>query len=190
VLDRFGAKEKAQQALERAFEATPHDKREIASTLGQIIARAFVRKDLLTARDGLTRAIAAELNDDDIVYYALWVRLLEREQNQRTDGAPGRVFAAIPDDGRWAGKLAAFGAAKITSTQLAAFASTATQKTEAAFYAAMDARVAGQKDPGDTALRSVLRGGGVDLMEVVIARELIRGAGQPTDPLPSGVALP
>jgi len=192
VLDRFGAKDKAQQALERAFEATPHDKREIASTLGQIIARAFVRKDLLAARDGLTRAMAAELTDDDLVYYALWVRLLEREQNQRTDGAAARVFSAIPDDGRWAGKLAAFGAGKITAAQLASFAATATQKTEAAFYAAMDARVAGQKDPGDAALRSVLRGGGIDLMEVVIARELIRGAagGQTEGPLPSGVALP
>jgi len=79
---------------------------------------------------------------------------------------------------RWSlgGELAAFGAGKITAAQLASFAATATQKTEAAFYAAMDARVAGQKDPGDAALRSVLRGGGIDLMEVVIARELIRGA--------------
>src|SRR6202020_836327 len=99
---------------------------------------------LMAARDGLSRSLAAELTDDDIVYYALWVRLLEREQNQRTDGAPARVFAAIPDDGRWAGKLAAFGAGKISATQLAGFATTATQKTEASFYAAMEARVLGQ----------------------------------------------
>lgn len=43
VLDRFGAAQRAQQALERAYEATPHDKKQIAATLQQLVARAFVR---------------------------------------------------------------------------------------------------------------------------------------------------
>src|SRR5208282_1802163 len=140
VLDRFGATARAQQALERAFEATPHDKQQIAATLGQLIARAYVRGDLPGARDGLARALSAELDADDLVYYALWVRLLERQLQKPTDGVAVRVFASIVDDGRWTGRLAAFGSGKIRADALVASAKTPTQKTEALFYAAMDRR--------------------------------------------------
>jgi tetratricopeptide (TPR) repeat protein len=191
VLDRFGAKEKAQQALERAFEATPHDKRQIAATLGQVVARAFVRKDLLAAHDGLTRAIASELGDDEIVYYALWVHLLEKQLKRANDPTPGRVFASIPDDGHWVGKLAAYGAGKLPASDLLGLARTKAEKTEATFYQVMDARTSGQGDPGDAGLRSVLRGDGVDLMEELIARELLlRASGEAAPPLPAGVKLP
>jgi tetratricopeptide (TPR) repeat protein len=191
VLDRFGAKEKAQQALERAFEATPHDKRQIAATLGQLVARAFVRKDLLAAHDGLARAIASELGDDEVVYYALWVQLLERQLKRPVDPTPGRVFASIPDDGHWVGKLAAYGAGKLPASQLVGLARTKAEKTEATFYQVMDARTSGQGDPGDAGLRSVLRGDGVDLMEEVIARELLlRASGEAAPSLPPGIKLP
>jgi tetratricopeptide (TPR) repeat protein len=199
VLDRFGAREKAQQALDRAFEATPHDKRQIAATLGQVVARALVRKDLLAARDGLTRAIASELGDDEVVYYALWVRILERQQPRRreADGrkpqesATARVFASIPDDGHWVGKLAAFGSGKLAASQLVALAKTRAEKTEAAFYEVMEARGASTTDATNAGLRAVLRGDGVDLMEAMIARELLHAAaGEPPLPLPADVKLP
>jgi tetratricopeptide (TPR) repeat protein len=191
VLDRFGAAQGAQQALERAFEATPHDKHQIAATLGQLIARAYVRGDLPGARDGLARALSAELDADDLVYYALWVRLLERQLQKPTDGAAVRVFASIVDDGRWTGRLAAFGSGKIRADALVASAKTPTQKTEALFYAAMDRRAAGDAKGLDSALQEVVAGGGVDLMEVGIAREILTGpSAQIGGPLPSGVALP
>jgi tetratricopeptide (TPR) repeat protein len=191
VLDRFGAKEKAQQALERAFEATPHDKRLIAATLGQVVARAFVRKDLLAARDGLTRAIASELGDDEVVYYALWVRLLEKQLKRPKDPTPGRVFASIPDDGHWVGKLAAYGAGKLPVSELVKLAKTKAEKTEATFYQVMDARASGHADPGNAGLHAILRGDGVDLMEEVIARELLlRASGESAPPLPAGLQLP
>jgi tetratricopeptide (TPR) repeat protein len=191
VLDRFGAAQRAQQALERAFEATPHDKHQIAATLGQLIARAYVRGDLLAARDGLSRALSAELDPDDLVYYALWVRLLERQLQKPSDGVPGRVFASNVDDGRWTGRLSAFGAGKIKSDTLIASAKTPTQKTEAIFYAAMDRRAAGDAKGLDSALKEVLSGGGIDLMEVGIAREILTGPrAQIGGPLPADVALP
>jgi hypothetical protein len=194
VLDRFGARDKAQQALERSFEAT-RDKRQMAATLGQGVARAFVRKDLLAAKDGLTRAIGAELGDDELVYYALWVHLLERQLakpgDKPKDGAAMRVFASIPDDGHWVGKLAAFGAGKLPASQLAALAKTKAEHTEAEFYKLMDARTSGVEDPNDAGLRAILKGDGVDLMEAVIARELLlRNAGEAPVPLPPNVALP
>jgi cellulose synthase operon protein C len=191
VLDRFGAAQRAQQALERAFEATPHDKHQIAATLGQLIARAYVRGDLTGARDGLARALSAELDPDDLVYYALWVRLLERQLQKPSDGVPGRIFASNVDDGRWTGRLSAFGAGKITADVLIASAKTSTQKTEALFYAAMDKRAAGDAKGLDSALKEVLSGSGVDLMEVGIARDLLTGPrAQIGGPLPADIALP
>ena len=195
VLDRFGAKDKAQQALERAFEATPHDKRQIAATLGQVVARAFIRRDLLAARDGLSRAVASELADDELVYFALWVRLLERQLKTPQGGVPdstaSRVFASIPDDGHWVGKLAAYGAGKLPANQLLGLARTKAEKTEAAFYQAMDARVSAGVAAGEAGLRAVVHGDGVDLMEAMIAREILRTATNEAPPaLPAGLKLP
>jgi cellulose synthase operon protein C len=150
-----------------------------------------VRGDLLGARDGLTRALAAELDSDDLVYYALWVRLLERQLQKPSDGVPGRVFAQNVDDGRWTGRLAAFGSGKIKAAELIAAAKTPTQKTEALFYAAMDRRAAGDATGLDSALKEVLAASGVDLMEVGIARDLLTGQrSQIGGPLPPGLALP
>jgi tetratricopeptide (TPR) repeat protein len=191
VLDRFGAAQRAQQALERAFEATPHDKKQIAATLGQLVGRAFVRGDLLAARDGLSRALAAELDGDDLVYYALWVRLLERQLHKPTDGMPQRVFNSVVDAGRWAGRLAAFGAGKVKPEDLIASAKTPTQRTEALFYSAMDRRASGDAKGADDALKQVISASGVDLMEVGFARDLLSGKhGELGGPLPSDVALP
>ena len=54
-----------------------------------------MKKDLSAAKDGLRRAIAAELGDDDIVYYALWVHLLEKQlkkgKDTRQDGSVARI---------------------------------------------------------------------------------------------------
>ncbi len=191
VLDRFGAAQRAQQALERAFEATPHDKRQIAATLGQLVGRAFVRGDLPAARDGLARALAAELDGDDLVYYALWVRLLERQLHRATDGVPQRVFNSVVDDGRWTGRLAAFGAGKIKADELIASAKTPTQRTEALFYAAMDRRASGDAKGADDALKQVLSASELDLLEVGFARDILSGThAQIGGPLPSDVALP
>ena len=57
-----------------------------------------------------------------------------------------------------------------------ASAKTPTQKTEAVFYAAMDRRASGDAKGADVGLKEVLVSGGVDLVEVSIARELLTGA--------------
>src|SRR5690606_32022406 len=131
VLDRFGATKSAQKALERAFEAAPRDKRQAAATIGQLVARAFVEGALDGARDALDRGLAAELSREDVVYYALWVRSLERRQKVAGETAADRVLAQAADDPRWIGKIAAFGAGKLSPEQLVAAARSAPQKTEA-----------------------------------------------------------
>ncbi len=175
ALDRFGAGSSAMKALERALEAAPRDKRQAAATIGQIVGRAFVKNDLAGARDGLTRALGAELPREDIVYYAIWVRVLERQLKTNGDSTADKVLAEASSDPRWIGRVASFGAGKIKAQELVAAAQTPTQKTESLFYAAMDRRLAGDTKGADDFLKQVVSSPGLDLMEVALARELLSG---------------
>ncbi|MBX3233091.1 MAG: hypothetical protein KIT84_13050 [Labilithrix sp.] len=176
VLDRFGANKSADKALARALEAATRDKRTAAVTIGQIVGRAFVRGDLEAARDGLARAQAQELGRDDIVYDALWVRLLERQQRKADDPTAEKILLGASDDPRWIGKIAAFGAGKIKAADLVAAAQTPTQKTEALFYAAMERKVSGDAKGADDGLKQVVSSPGLDLVEFSFARDMLDGA--------------
>jgi tetratricopeptide (TPR) repeat protein len=191
VLDRFGAVQPAQRALERAYAAAPSDKHQVTQTIELLIGRAFVRGDLPAARDGLQRAEAADLDDDDLVYFALWVRLLERQLRVPTDGTADRVFSSVPEDGRWVGTLARFGEGKLKGEDLVARSATPIQKYEALFYSAMDLRAAGDTKGGDELLRQVVAGTGVELSEVTLARDILDPSrAQLGGPLPTDVAIP
>jgi tetratricopeptide (TPR) repeat protein len=191
VLDRFGAVQPAQRALERAYAAAPGDKRQATQTVELVIGRAFVRGDIAAARDGLQRALAADLDSADLVYFALWVRLLERQLRITTDGEPDRVFTSLPDDGQWVAALASFGQSKLKADELIARAKSPMQKYEALFYSAMDRRATGDTKGGDDLLRQVVAGTGLELSEVSLAREILdpsrRQAG---GPLPPDVSIP
>ena len=178
ALDRFGdagARSSAMKALDRALEAAPRDKHQAAATIGQIVGRAFVKGDLAGARDGLARGLGAELPREDLVYYAMWVRVLERQQKASGESVADRVLADAAADPRWIGRVAAFGAGKLKAPELVAAAQTPTQKTEALFYTAMDRRIAGDAKGADDALKQVITSPGLDLMEVALARELLSG---------------
>lgn len=191
VLDRFGADQPAQRALERAYAAAPGDKHQAAQTIELLIGRAFVRGDLTTAREGLRRAVAADLDGDDLVYFALWARLLERQMHSPTDGVPDRVFVSTPDDGRWVAVLARFGEGKMKGDDLVARATTPIQKYEALFYAALDRRASGDTKGGDDLLRQVVAGTGIALSEVTLARDMLDpGRASIGGPLPPDVSIP
>jgi tetratricopeptide (TPR) repeat protein len=191
VLDRFGAVQPAQRALERAYAAAPGDKHQATQTIELLVGRAFVRGDLAVARGGLQRALSADLDDDDLVYFALWVRLLERQLRVPTDGTPDRVFVSVPDDARWVATLARFGEGKLKGDDLVGRASTPIQKYEALFYAALDHRAAGDTKGGDDLLRQVVAGTGVELSEVTLARDILDPSkSQLGGPLPADVAIP
>lgn len=190
VLVRFGADKPAQRAFERALDAAPRDKVQASATLGLAIARAFVKGDLPTAREALGRSMSSELDESDLVYHALWVRLLERQLRAKTSGAADRVFAGIADDGRWPGKLAAFGAGRLKADDLVRAAKTDVQRTEALFYAAMDRRASGDAKGSDEALRQVMSGPGVDLIETQMARDLLGAASAQLGPVPPNLPIP
>lgn len=176
ILDRFGAAKSADKALERALEASSRDKRTAAITIGQIVGRAFVKGDLEAARDGLARGQVQDLGREDLVYDAIWVRLLERQARKNDDPTAEKILMSASDDPRWIGKIAAFGAGKIKGPDLVAAASTPTQKTEALFYAAMDRKASGDTKGADEGLKQVVSSPGIELVEFNFARDMLDGA--------------
>jgi cellulose synthase operon protein C len=175
VLDRFGAAKQARSALDRALQASPRDKDELSATLSIVVAQALVRNDIESARAGLHRGASSDLTDEDLVYLALWARATEKQMKVTTDGDADKVFASVADDGRWIGRLSAFGAGKIKADDLNKSAKTPAQKTEAAFYIALDRRAAGDVGGSQTLFKQALASGGVDLMEVGLARDILAG---------------
>ena len=206
MLDRFGATQPAQRALERAYAAAPGDRHQAAQTIELQIGRAFVRGDLVAAREGLQRALGTDLDADDLVYFALWVRLLERQERVASDGVPDRLFASITDEGaqskappqdrqadrqQWVATLARFGEGRLKGDDLIARAVTPIQKYEALFYSAMDRRASGDTKGGDDMLRQVVAGTGLELSEVSLARDILDPTRtQASGPLPPDVQIP
>lgn len=176
VLDRFGADKPANRALERALDAAPRDRRQAAATIGQLVSRAFLRQDLKGAREALGRGLALDIEPDGLVYEAVWVRLLERQMKVTPmDPAAERILTyAAKTDLRWPGKIAAFGLGTISADDLRAAAKTPAQQTEALFYAAVAQRSQGDARANDT-LKQVIAGGGLDLVEVTLARDMLAG---------------
>src|SRR4029079_15242539 len=87
-----------------------------------------------------------------------------------------RTFASIHDEGRCAERRAASGRAKVKITALAASAKTRAQKIEALFYQAMEQRIGGDPKGSEATLQRVVQSsGGIELMEVSIARDILSG---------------
>ncbi len=188
VLERYGQDAAADRALQRSVDAAPRDRAQLATTLGIIVGRAFLKNDLAAARAGLSRAVAAELDDEDIVYYALWVRALEKLAKAKGDGTPERVFSHIDEGSGWAGKLAAYALGKIDANALMAAATTPAKKMEATFYVALEKRAAGDKAGSDALLGDVAKGPAIDLLETQYATLLLKP--RTAVALPTGINLP
>jgi cellulose synthase operon protein C len=190
VLFRFSDTAGATRATERAFVYAGQDKRELAATVLESAQRAFLKKDIAAARTAVTRGLAGELADDDLVYAALWLLFTEKETKTRTDGTAGRALASIKDDGRWPGRLSAWALGKLKDGDLIASARTMGQKTEASFYTALTRKIAGDGAAAKT-LAEVANSPAIDLVEVRLARDLLAGPSRFADtPPPAGTPIP
>jgi tetratricopeptide (TPR) repeat protein len=190
VLFRFSDSAGAARATERAFLLAGQDKHELAATVLEAAQRAFLKKDVAGARAAIGRGLSAELDDDDLVYGALWLLFTEKDAKARPDGTATRALASIRDDGRWPSRLAQWGLGKIKDADLLAAARTTSQKTEAAFYTALAKRIAGE-NTADSALAEVAKSSAIDLVEVQLARELLSGPSRfANGPVPTGVTIP
>lgn len=187
VLDGYGDGKDAAKALDRALVAVEHDRPTLGTTMLDAVGRALVRKDLPAARGALKRGLDAEVNEEDLVYAGLWVSLLEQELKVAPDGSSERAIKAGGARASWTSKLANWASGKLSDKDLNAAAQSASQKVEAAFYAAMKRRASGDA-AAEADLRTVATAPLFDLFEVQIARDLV--APRVKASLPGNVVLP
>lgn len=188
VLERYDAKEATRRAAKRAYEASRNDIRQMTETVLDTSRRALTLGDLRTARDSVRHAVSADLADEDTVYAALWLKLLERRLKVSSDGTVEEALASIDSTNGWVSKLAAWGRGKMSAQDLLGQADTRIERVEATFYTAMSA-------PSDERalekLREVAHSEAIQLVEVMIARDLLNSQRKlPKPKLPPNVQLP
>jgi tetratricopeptide (TPR) repeat protein len=189
VLEEYGAVDAARRATSRAYEASSNDQRQLTATVLEAARRGLVTGDLRTARDAARRAIDANVAPDDLVYVALWLRLLERKLGTPSDGTVEEAFAKIDDDAGWAARLRAWGAGRLTGDQLLAAARGRVEETEASFYVAMAALVGGDAR-GEQSLQKIAKSESIELVEVSIARDLATDRKRLDLKIPAGIEVP
>jgi tetratricopeptide (TPR) repeat protein len=188
VLEHYDAKDAVRRASKRAYEASRNDIRQMTETVLDTSRRALTSGDLRAARDSVRRAVSADLADEDTVYAALWLKLLEQRLKVISDGTADEALASIDSTNGWVAKLAAWGRGKMSSRDLLGQAGTRIERVEATFYTAMSA-------PADERaiekLREVARSEAIQLVEVTIARDLLASQQKlPKPKLPPNVRLP
>ena len=189
IFDRYGLQEEARQAMARAYELSRSHHGQLTATVLDAAKRALTYQDLAASRDAVHEAIDADLEDDDIVYVALWLRLVELRLGAPSDGSVERALGRIDDGARWPAALRDWGLGRIDAAALNARARGLVEQTEVRFYETMAVwKGAGVPAP----LREVARSEAVELIEVAIARELVVGKDRPSMKLslPEGVELP
>jgi len=192
VLEHYGDRDAIRRATERAYDASGSDLRQLTATVLDASRRALIRGDLPAARDAVQRAVEADLADEDIVYAALWLQLLERKFSVPSDGTAEEAYAKIDDASGWPGKLRAWARGKLSDEELWKSARTLLQRTEAMFYAAMANHAGGKRDAALPKLREVAASEAIELVEVTIARDVVARETQANvDPkLPPNVDVP
>lgn len=188
VLEHYGERDAARRAAKRAYEASRNDVRQMTETVLDSSRRALTLGDLAGARDSVRRAVTADLADEDTVYAALWLKLLERRLNVTSDGTAEEALAQIDTNSGWVAKLTAWGRGKLSAQQLLNGAESRIQRVEATFYVAMS-------NPEDQRalekLEEVARSEAIQLVEVTIARDLLASREKrPKPKLPPNVQLP
>src|SRR5690606_21755166 len=105
VLEYYDDKEAVRRATQRAYEASASDLDQLTATVIDASRRPLTHRDLNAARDAVRQAVEAQLSDEDVIYVALWLRLLERQLNVPSDGTAEEAFATISDASGWPAKL-------------------------------------------------------------------------------------
>lgn len=188
VLEHYGRLDEAGKAGKRAFEASRNDIQQMTQTVLDTSRRALTVGDIRSARDSVRRAMAAELADEDTIYAALWLKLLEGRLGVASDGTVERALAGIETSTGWTAALTAWGRGKWSDAQLLSRASNRTEKVEAMFYLAMSAP---RSEDSLSQLKKVAGSEAIQLVEVMIARDLLAHTKKRQPPsLPSRIRLP
>ena len=190
VLENYDDSDAVRRATHRAYEASASDLDQLTATVIDASRRALTRRDLNAARDAVRQAVDAQLSDEDVIYVALWLRLLEKQLNVPSDGTAEEAFATISDASGWPAMLRAWGRGRLDDEALIKAAKGTAQQTEAKFYAAMAKHATGKTD-AIPQLKEVAQSAAVDLVEVTIAKDLVASQqGEAQLKLPPNVAIP
>ncbi len=189
ILEHYDDPRATRRATERAYDASS-DQAQLTATVLDSARRALTHADLVAARRATQRAVAAGLGSDDLVYVALWLQLVEKKLNVPSDGTVEEAYAGVDDNSGWPARLRAWARGKLSDQDLAASARSASERTEATFYAAMLKQQLGADSFKD--LERVAESPAIDLVEVTIARDLLamRSKSAFDYKLPPGVKLP
>ncbi len=191
ILDVYGDARGAKRATERAYEASRSDRAQLTATILDAARRALMRDDLAAGREAVRKAIDSGLEDDDLVYAALWLKLLEEKLKVSDDGTVEEAFDAIDESSYWPARLRAWARGKLDDKALLAAAKNRVQQTEAKFYTAMQHQVGGDSTKALPGLEEVAKSEAIDLVEVAIARDVVsKHRGTLGLSLPSGVKIP
>jgi hypothetical protein len=188
VLEQYGEPEAARRAGKRAYDASRNDVRQTTATVLDSSRRALTLGDLRTARDSLRRAVDADLADEDTVYAALWLKLLEQRLKVPSDGAAEEALSRVDSPTGWIAKLTAWGRGRLSDERLLEGAENRIERVEASFYVAMSNK---NKDAALKKLAEVAGSEAIQLVEVTIARDLLASTtNTPRPKLPSGTPIP
>lgn len=192
VLEHYGDIAGARRATERAYEASRGSLTQLSITVLDAARRALTRGDVAGARDAVRRAIEANLEAEDLVYAALWLKLLERQLQQPSDGTAEEALSMVEEATGWPAKLRAWVRSRLSDEELLAAARDRVQHTEAVFYLAMAEYADGQREQALPRLREVAKSQAVELIEVTIARDLLALHNAPSSAvrLPENVSVP
>jgi tetratricopeptide (TPR) repeat protein len=189
VLEQYGNLDGARRATGRAFDASRSDLRQLTATVLDAGRRGLTHSDLRTLRDATRRALEANLASDDLVYVALWLRLLERRLGKPSDGTVEEAFARIDDDDGWPAKLRSWGQGRLTGEQLFSAARGRVEQSEATFYTAMAAFVANDTRAVER-IEHFAKSESIELVEVAIARDFAAEKKRLDLKLPKDVDVP
>ncbi len=191
VLELFGNRAGATRALIRALEAGRADTGQFTSSVLESSRIALTTGDINAARVAVREAKSGGVAPEDLVYLGTWLRILERQKHAPSDGTVEDAMANLDDIPMWPARLRAWTLGQIDVKALADSALTIQQKTEALFYRAMQARIDGNEAEFKQLLDQVMHSPSVELVEITIARDLLRAAAAvPPPAMPSDVTVP
>jgi hypothetical protein len=151
----------------------------------------LVRGDIASAHDWLRLAASADVDGDELIRDALWVRFIDRRHHAVPDGALERIFASAPEDRRWVSLLARYGEGRLKPDELGARATTPAQTSEGLLLLALDRIVSGDIASANDLLKKVLsRAGLSDALELVAMELLDPSLPRVASPLPPDVVIP
>jgi len=184
----YGDRDAWSRAIQRMTQYAAADQRAQSMALIETASAALLWGDGRPAREALLRTAAGDVEDEDLVYAALWLQLTERKQGIRESDIVRNALTSISTNESWPSALAAWGLGKIDDKGLLARARNVSQRTEASFYAAMRRRSNGDTS-ADADLVRIANGPAIELVETHLSRELTTSSaprpwGQPPVQLP------